>query len=81
MAKKVTLERENIRQILQRHLGSIQRIAELLGVSHTTVSLCLSGKTTSKRIMEAAHGKAIQLLEQEQASANSTTHEELKRTA
>jgi IS30 family transposase len=66
------LRRTQIREILKRHVGSIARIAEQLGVTSNTVSLALRGKITSKRVMEAAEAKARELLQLEQTQEQPT---------
>ncbi len=47
----------------------MQEIADELGRSHVTVSLWLSGKTTSQPIKVAATKKALLLLEKERRNA------------
>ena len=61
-----TLRRPQIREILKRHKGSYSRLGERLGVTYVHVSLVLKGKSTSKRVMDAATELALQLLQQEQ---------------
>jgi len=78
MAEQTTLRRVEVREILQRHKGSIKEVAESLGVNHASVSMWLGGRTKSKRVAEAATLKALQLQEQERTAA---ANEELKRTA
>jgi len=58
---------EEIRTVLLRHEGSISWIAEKLEVRASTVSVVLSGRAASKRIISACRRKALSLLEQERA--------------
>ena len=60
-----SLSRKEIRQIFQRHRGAALALSKELGVSHTTMSLWLRGKTVSARIAEAAQTRAHELLELE----------------
>lgn len=59
------LRRVQIRDILQRHNGSIKSIANDLGITSQAVSLWLAGRSTSKRVAEASERKALALLEEE----------------
>lgn len=61
------LKRTEVREILKRHPGSISTIADELGVTTTTVSMWLRGKTTSARIETACHKRAHEFLQQEKA--------------
>ena len=59
-----------IRRILRRHKGAMAEIARNLGVSITSVSMVVGRpKRPSKRILDAARAKALQLLEQEKVEA------------
>lgn len=64
-----TLRRTEIRKILRRHKGSIQRIADSLQVSHSAVSIWLAGKTTSARVAAAAERMALELVAGEREAA------------
>ena len=61
-----TLRRTEIRKILRRHKGSIQRIADQLAISHSAVSIWLAGRCTSARVAEAAEQMALALVAGEQ---------------
>jgi len=50
-----------IRRVLIRNRGEIRRLAKQLGVTPTTVSQVLKGRSTSKRILEAAAARAAEL--------------------
>lgn len=63
--QQAELRRVEIREILKRHEGSITALANELGLKVPTVSGWLYGKTKSKRIADAAHEKALDLLKQE----------------
>jgi predicted transcriptional regulator len=63
------LRRKEIHTILHRHKGSIAAVARDLGVTITSVSMCLRGRGTSARIEEALRKKALELLEQERQAA------------
>jgi predicted transcriptional regulator len=63
--KSPPLRRVQIREVLQRHHGSLREIALNIAVTPTSVSQYLSGRMRSKRIEEACRAKALQLLEQE----------------
>lgn len=60
-----TLTRKQIREIFERNRGAQIEVARDLGIAHVNVSKWLRGKQTSARIAEAAHRKALQLLDQE----------------
>lgn len=62
------LRRTEVRAILRRHPGSIAQIARELGMRAATVSQWLWGRTTSKRIEEAATARAVQLAASEKSS-------------
>lgn len=55
------LPRKEIRKIFHANHGAAHKLALELGVSRGTVSQVLRGKTTSKRILEAARRKALEL--------------------
>ena len=65
MTEQTTLRRTEVRAILLRHPGACAQVAEVCGVTPSTVSQWIHGKTTSKRVAEAATGKALRLLEEE----------------
>lgn len=67
MQTEIKLRRVQIREILKRHPGSIGEVAERLGVSKPMISKWLYGSTTSRRVAEALHAKALDLLAQEEA--------------
>jgi DNA-binding LacI/PurR family transcriptional regulator len=50
-----------IRRVLIRNRGEIRRLAKQLGVTPTTVSQVLKGRSISKRILEAAAARAAEL--------------------
>lgn len=55
------LPRKEIRKIFHANHGAAHQLALDLGVSRGMVSQVLRGKTTSKRILEAARAKAMEL--------------------
>jgi DNA-binding transcriptional regulator YiaG len=59
------LRRVQIREILQRHEGSIGAVARDLNITIQAVSMWLGGRSKSKRVAEAAERKALALLDQE----------------
>ena len=59
------LTRKEIRGIFKRHRGAAFKLANELGIARNTVGLVLRGKGTSKRVMEAAHKRAMELLAEE----------------
>ena len=61
--QSATLNRKQIRDIFRGNKGEAAKLSEKLGVSHATVSLVLSGKGKSKRVLEAANLRAVELLE------------------
>lgn len=60
---------EQIKAVLLRHPGSFAAIARKLGVRDFSVSLCLSGRSASRRIEGTARALALQLLKQEEREA------------
>lgn len=44
-----------------RHRGELARLADQLGVTRTTVSQVLRGRTVSERILQAAAERAAEL--------------------
>lgn len=50
-----------IRRVLLRHRGELSRLAEQLGVTRTTVSQVLRGRSVSARILQAAAARAAEL--------------------
>lgn len=64
------LRRVEIRTVFRRNRGSIQRVAEQLGISHAGVSLWLAGKSRSARVAAAAEKLAVELLSAESTKAN-----------
>jgi plasmid maintenance system antidote protein VapI len=59
------LTREQIREAFVEHRGEQLKLARALGVSETTVSEVLRGRTTSKRVYRAAQARALELLSEE----------------
>jgi transcriptional regulator with XRE-family HTH domain len=56
-----TLKRTEIRAVLRANKGSIQRIADQLGIKQQNISKWLRGQTVSARIAEAAQSEALRL--------------------
>lgn len=69
MSEEASLTRVQVREVLRRHRGSILEIAADLGITHVTISQWLKGKTTSRRVAEAATKKALDLLASEKKQA------------
>lgn len=63
--EQATLGRKQIRDLFRRHKGSVQRTADLAGVTHPVVSQWLRGKTTSANVAEKAQKVARELLERQ----------------
>lgn len=59
------MTREEMRDVISRHHGSIQALAGKLGCSHTAVSLWLRDRTNSKRFEPVIRRHVLDLLEQE----------------
>lgn len=58
---QINLDRREIRAIFKRNRGAAFKLAADLKVSRTSVSMCLRGKGTSRRILDAARKRAIEL--------------------
>lgn len=58
---------EQIYAIISRHRGAATQLAAEIEVSKTTLSTVLRGKFTSKRVLDAAKARALELLESERA--------------
>ena len=63
------LSTEDIRIALRSKPGSITELARSLSVSHVMVSRVIAGKDTSRRVLEAARQRAIQILEAREHAA------------
>lgn len=63
------LTRVQIRQVLDRHLGSKKAIAEELGLTSASISRWLKGQSVSRRVAAACLARAERLLEQEKSIA------------
>lgn len=59
------LRRAEIRKIFDRNKGSKLRLSQELGCSHSAVSLVLTGRSKSARILAAAEKVAMSLLSAE----------------
>lgn len=66
---KPKLRRVEIREILRRHEGSIGAVARELGITISSVSMWLYGRSKSSRVAAAAERRALALLEEEKAKA------------
>ncbi len=69
MTPVATLRRTEVRAILQRHRGAIGKLAADLKINRVTLSEWLRGRTTSRRIEEAATARAVQLAASEAKGA------------
>lgn len=63
------MRRTEIRKVFRRHKGSVSRLAEQLGVTHSAVSIWLAGRSKSARIAAAAEQRALELLDAEKSVA------------
>lgn len=63
------MRRTEIRKVFRRHKGAVARLAEQLGVTHSAVSIWLSGRSKSARIAAAAERRALELLDAEKSVA------------